>query len=49
MALLAGRICYGEIAIVINPVKRLVIAVWIMTSGEFVPSPLKNRFSIPAN
>lgn len=52
MLLLAGRICYGEIVIAINPVKRLVIAVWITTSGEFVdliPSPLKKRFSIPAN
>ena len=46
MLLLAGRICYGEIAIAINPVKRLVIAVWITTSGEFVdliPSPLKKK------
>ena len=49
MVLLAGRICHGETAIAMNPVKRLVIAVWIMTSGEFVTSPLKKRFSFRAN
>ena len=52
MLLLAGRLCFGEIATAIDPVKRLVIAAWITTSGEFVDlisSPLKKRFSIPAN
>ena len=52
MLLLAGRTFYGEIATVIDPVRRLVIAAWITTSGEFVdliPSPLKKWFSIPAN
>ena len=52
MLLLAGRICHGEIVIAINPVKKLVTAVWITTSGEFVdliPCSLKKSFSIPAN
>ena len=38
----AVRICYGEIAIAIHPVKRLVTAVWITTSGEFVHIPKKD-------
>jgi len=43
--LTAGSICYGEIVIAIDPVKRLVIAVWITISGEFVEVFFHNLFN----